>query len=396
MQNDAARVPMANPLGWAALMVVYFVWGSTYLAIRIGVEDIQPLALAGLRYLSAGLLLYPFAIRSGSTELRRSDVPRARHWLSAGLIGFLLLVLGNGGLTIAEETLGSGFAAVLVATVPLWMVAFAWPLNRQRPSARATAGLVIGLFGVAVLANSGSASGRLSGMFIVLGASAAWGLGSVVAGKVTLPQRALVAAALEMLVAGSILLVAAFVHGDFGSIRWSRIHAVSWLALAYLIVPGSILAFTAYGYALTRLPLPTVSTYAYVNPVVAVLLGVIILSEPLTAHEVVGTILVVASVRLTLPNRRPQTPSGHRRAPRERHDLPMSSHRSDRGIRTLLKPRGHDGGLSRVNVRFSLAVCRSRSLALGHAPDVARLVRHCPAHDGGAVGLGFRRHPRAG
>jgi len=306
MQPDAAGVPAANPLGWAALLVVYFVWGSTYLAIRIGVQDIPPLALAGMRYMAAGLILYPFAVRSGGTELRRSDVPRARQWLAAGLIGFLLLVLGNGGLTIGEKTLGSGFAAVLVATVPLWIVAFAWPLKGQRPGTRATAGLLVGLVGVAALASSGSASGRVSGVIIVLGASAAWGLGSVLAGKVTLPRRAILAAALEMLAAGSILLVAAFMHGDFSAIRWSQVHTDSWIALAYLIVPGSILAFTAYGYALTRLPLPTVSTYAYVNPVVAVFLGVLILSEPLTTHEMVGTTLVVTSVMLTLPRRSSQ------------------------------------------------------------------------------------------
>ena len=295
---------MADVLGWAALAVVYVVWGSTYLAIRVGVRDVPPLTLAGLRYLIAGLLLYPLALRSGRGELRRSDSPRARQWLAAALIGLLLLVLGNGGLSIGEQTLGSGFAAVLVATVPLWMVAFAWAINRRRPTTRAAAGLVSGLLGVVMLASSSSASGHLSGVLVVLAASASWGLGSVIAGRVPLPRRALLAAALEMLTGGVILLVAAAIHGDFGRIDWSQVHAGSWLALAYLIVPGSVLAFTAYGFALTRLPLPTVSTYAYVNPVVAVLLGAAILAEPLTAHEVAGTALVVASVALTLQHRR--------------------------------------------------------------------------------------------
>lgn len=294
---------MADLLGWAALAVVYVVWGSTYLAIRVGVRDVPPLTLAGLRYLIAGLLLYPVALRSGRAEMRRNDKPRAQQWVAAALIGLLLLVLGNGGLSIGEQTLGSGFAAVLVATVPLWMVAFAWAIYRRRPTARAAAGLVIGMLGVVVLASSSSASGHLSGVLVVLGASGAWGLGSVIAGRVPLPRRALLAAALEMLAGGVILLVAAVIHGDFGRTHWSHVPAGSWFALAYLIGPGSVLAFTAYGFALTRLPLPTVSTYAYVNPVVAVLLGAAILAEPLTAHEVAGTVLVVVSVTLTLQHR---------------------------------------------------------------------------------------------
>ena len=302
--SDAAdhngRAPL---LGWAALVVVYVVWGSTYLAIRVGVRDLPPLTLAGLRYVAAGLLLYPVASRSGGAVLRRNDAPRRRQWLAAALVGFLLLVLGNGGLSIGETALDSGFAALLVATVPLWMVAFAWLIDRTRPSGWATAGLVIGLIGVAVLAGGGSGSGHLWAVIVVLGASASWGLGSVLAHRMPLPRRALLAAALEMLVGGVILLIAAAIHGDFGQIRWSQVHAGSWLALAYLTVPGSMLAFTAYGYALSRLPIGTVSTYAYVNPVVAVLLGAVILSEPLSAHEVIGSVLVVASVALALRRR---------------------------------------------------------------------------------------------
>ncbi len=297
----ATKTPQGSPLGWAALMVVYLVWGSTYLAIRVGVRDFPPLTMAGMRYVAAGLILYPIAMRTGSTEMRRDDVPRLRQWLSGALIGLLLLVFGNGGLTIAETRIDSGLAAVLVATVPLWMIVFSWPINKQRPTGRGTAGLVIGLIGITVLGLSGSASGQLSGILIVLGASVSWGLGSVIAGHVWLSRRVLLAAAIEMLAGGTIMLIAALVHGDIARTEWPQISTDSWLALAYLIVPGSILAFTAYGYALTQLPMPTVSTYAYVNPVVAVFLGVIILSETLSMREVAGTVLVVASVILTLP-----------------------------------------------------------------------------------------------
>jgi drug/metabolite transporter (DMT)-like permease len=291
------RAPL---LAWLALVVVYVVWGSTYLAIRVGVRDLPPLSLAGVRYLVAGLLLYPIASRSGGAVLRSSDAPGRPQWLAAALVGFLLLVVGNGGLSIGETTLDSGFAALVVATVPLWMVAISWPIERTRPTGGAAVGLVIGLTGVAVLASGGSGSGHLWAVIVVLGASASWGFGSVIAHRIPLPRRALLAAALEMLVGGVILVIAAAIHGDFGQIRWSHIHADSWLALAYLIVPGSIVAFTAYGYALSRLPLGTVSTYAYVNPVVAVLLGAVILSEPVSAHEIIGAVLVVASVVLAL------------------------------------------------------------------------------------------------
>jgi drug/metabolite transporter (DMT)-like permease len=290
-------------LGWAALVVVYVVWGSTYLAIRVGVRDLPPMTMAGLRYLTAGLLLYPIAVRTGGAALRHVDKPGRRQWLAAALVGLLLLVIGNGGLTIGEQTLDSGFAAVLVATVPLWMVLFAWPIDGTRPTRRSLAGLGIGLIGVVVLAGAGSGSGHLIGVAVVLGASSAWGLGSVLSHRLALPRRALVAAALEMIVGGVLLLLAAAVRGEYGGIRWSQVPTSAWLALLYLIGPGSLLAFTAYGYALSRLPLATVSTYAYVNPVVAVVLGVAVLGEPLMIYEVIGTVLVVVSVVLTVGRR---------------------------------------------------------------------------------------------
>ena len=296
-----ARPP--NLLGWAALVVVYLVWGSTYLAIKIGVHDLPPLTMAGLRYVTAGLVLYPIAIRAGAARTRATDRPGRRQWLSSAVVGFLLLVFGNGSLSIGEQTLDSGFAAVLVATVPLWMVVFAWPIRRERPTKAGVGGLWIGLVGVAALTGAGSGSPHLAEVALVLGASCAWGLGSVLAHRLALPRRALVAAALEMIAGGALLLVAATVRGEYAEMRWSHVPVDGWLALLYLIGPGSLLAFTAYGYALSRLPLSTVSTYAYVNPVVAVLLGVVVLGEDLSVNQVLGTALIVASVVLTLHRR---------------------------------------------------------------------------------------------
>jgi drug/metabolite transporter (DMT)-like permease len=287
-------------LAWAALVVVYVVWGSTYLAIRVGVRDFPPAMLAGVRYVIAGGILYPVAARTGDRGLQAQDRPGARQWASCAVIGLLLLAVGNGGVTVAEKSIDSGLAAVLVATVPLWIILFAVPLQRQRVSRPAAAGLATGLIGVAVLVGGGSARGHLSGVVIVLVAAAAWGLGSVLSRRLSLPRRALLGASMEMLTGGVILLIVALFSGELGQTHWGNVSLSAWLALAWLVIPGSIIAFTAYGYALAQLPLSTVSTYAYVNPVVAVVLGVLLLSEKLTLREALGALLVVASVAVTL------------------------------------------------------------------------------------------------
>jgi drug/metabolite transporter (DMT)-like permease len=302
MNNE--RATTGRPvLSWIALGVVYVVWGSTYLAIRVGVGHLPPLLFAGVRYVVAGALLYPIAARA-SARGRGPDVGRARlgarAWLAGAAVGILLLAGGNGGVTFAERSVPSGFAAVLVATVPLWMIVFAWPMQRQRVTGRSAAGLVVGLAGVVILVGNPAASGHISGVIIVLGAAAAWGFGSVLSHRLPLPGHALLAAAIEMLAGGVVLLALAAGTGEFSHVQWSSVPATSWIALGYLIGPGSILAFTAYGYALSHLPVSTVSTYAYVNPVVAVLAGVVILGEHLTWHEGLGAALVVGSVVIIL------------------------------------------------------------------------------------------------
>jgi drug/metabolite transporter (DMT)-like permease len=295
---------------WIALGIVYLVWGSTYLAIRVGVEHLPPLLLAGTRYVIAGALLYPIARRASADAQGTAPGgarPGAKAWLACAVVGLLLLFAGNGGVTVAETRLPSGVAALLVATVPLWMIVFAWPVERQRVTARSAAGLVIGLGGVAILVGASLSGGGLSGVFIVLGASAAWGFGSVLSHRLPVPGSALLAAAIEMLAGGVVLLAVAAATGEFGRAHWSAVPVTAWIALAYLIGPGSILAFTAYGYALSHLPTATVSTYAYVNPVVAVLAGIVFLGEQFTWREGVGAALVLASVVIIL--NRPHRPS---------------------------------------------------------------------------------------
>ena len=309
--------PALSPaaLSWLALGVVYVVWGSTYLAIRVGVEHLPPLFMAGARYLIAGSLLYPVARRSAARDADAGDVapsrpagqrrgphaarPGLRAWLAGAVVGLLLLVAGNGGLTVGETTLPSGLAAVLVATVPLWMIVFARLRQHQRITLKAALALAVGLAGVAVLVGA-AAGGDARGVIIVLGAAAAWGLGSVLSHQLALPSHAMLAAAIEMLVGGVVLLAIAAGAGEFSRIAWSAIPVSSWAALAYLIGPGSIVAFTAYGYALSHLPATTVSTYAYVNPVVAVLAGIVFLGEQFTWREGLGAALVVGSIVITL------------------------------------------------------------------------------------------------
>ena len=333
--------PSPAALSWLALGVVYVVWGSTYLAIRVGVEHLPPLFMAGTRYLIAGGLLYPVARRLAARDAARTagqdearnvgrtagrdeagDVapsrpagqrrgphaarPGLRAWLAGAVVGLLLLVAGNGGLTVGETTLSSGLAAVLVATVPLWMIVFARLLQHQRITLKAALALAVGLAGVAVLVGA-AAGGDAKGVIIVLGAAAAWGLGSVLSHQLGLPSHAMLAAAIEMLVGGVVLLAIAAGAGEFSHIAWSAIPVSNWAALAYLIGPGSILAFTAYGYALSHLPATTVSTYAYVNPVVAVLAGIVLLGEHFTWREGLGAALVVGSIVITL--HRGHTPS---------------------------------------------------------------------------------------
>jgi drug/metabolite transporter (DMT)-like permease len=284
----------------AALAVVYLVWGSTYLAIRVAVRHLPPLLMAGCRYVLAGLLLYPLSLTLARGDDRRR--PTGRQWVAAGVVGVLLLFAGNGGVSVAETTIPSGLAALLVATVPLWMAGFGRVVSGS-PVRRSTwVGLLVGIGGVVLL--TGPAAGHhLTGVLIVLGAALCWAFGSVIANRLPLHRRLSTASGMEMLVGGVVLVVVGSLVGE-----WSRFHAqhvtlTSLLAFLYLIGPGAILAFTCYGYALRHLPATVVSTYAYVNPVIAVFLGAAVLGEHLSTVELVGAALIVAGVALTVRTR---------------------------------------------------------------------------------------------
>jgi drug/metabolite transporter (DMT)-like permease len=223
------------------------------------------------------------------------------QWRACATAGVLLLV-GQGVVGVAERTIPSGLAALLVATVPLWLLGLDAGLNRARLGWAQLAGLLVGLAGVALLSTLGGGAGHVSviGVLIVLGAAGMWALGTMTARRGTFPSSPVLATGMELLAGGAALLVLAAVTGEFGSLHLSHVSAGSWLALGYLIVIGSIVAFSAYGIAVRSLPTPTVATYAYVNPVIAVLLGALILGEQLTPAMIGGGVLVVGAVVLVV------------------------------------------------------------------------------------------------
>jgi drug/metabolite transporter (DMT)-like permease len=294
-------------LAWVSLVIVYLVWGSTYLGIRVAVRDFPPLVLVGLRYLVAGVVLFPIALRIPA-GLQSGDPGPVRlgwrQWLGCAVVGGLLIVVGNGGVTVAEQRLPSGLAAVLVATVPLWMIGFAVPIRHEPITLRAGSGVALGLVGVVVLAGGVTGGGDLGAVITVLVAASGWGLGSVLAHVVPLPSRPLVASAMQMLVSGVVLVIVGVVSGAYSDVAWSDISAEVWWAFGWLVLAGSVIAFSAYAFALADLPLAVVSTYAYVNPVVAVLLGAMLLGERLSGRELLGTVIVVASVAVVTMRRR--------------------------------------------------------------------------------------------
>jgi drug/metabolite transporter (DMT)-like permease len=287
---------------WAALLVVWLVWGSTYIAIRVADESLPPLAMAGVRYLVAGALLYPIARRGGGSRLRAADRPGVKQWLAMALVGTLLLAFGNGAVSYAEKALPAGLTALLVATVPIWMVLADKIINGRAIPRIGWAALIIGVIGVGILARP-PAHGSIVPVLIVLGGSLCWGTGSVLAGRLPAPARPLLGTAMEMLAGGAVLAVLAAATGELSHLDPGQVSGRSALALLYLIGPGSLLAMTCYVIALRRLPTAAVSTYAYVNPVIAVSLGALLLGERLTIATVLGGAVILASVALLLLHR---------------------------------------------------------------------------------------------
>jgi drug/metabolite transporter (DMT)-like permease len=282
---------------WAALGVVYLVWGSTYLAIAVVVKTMPPLLTAGARFIVAGLLIsLVIAVLRGW----RSLLITRGQLLSAALVGGALLLGGNGLVMLAEQQIPSGLAALIIATEPLFIVLLR-RFNAERVGRGTLLGVVIGFGGVALLVSGGlTGQFELIGILLVIGASIAWSLGSFYSPRLPLPADPFVSTAAQMLAGGVLLTVVGVAAGELPDVRPADFAPESILALAYLIVFGSIAAFSAYTWLLQHASMSKVSTYAYVNPVVAIFLGWLILSEPVTAAMLAGGALIIAAVALVI------------------------------------------------------------------------------------------------
>jgi drug/metabolite transporter (DMT)-like permease len=291
----ASEYRASLPAIWSALIAVYLIWGSTYLAIRYAVETMPPFLMAAVRFIISGGFLYALRRFSGDSQ------PNAVEWRSATIIGIFLLVGGNGGVVWAEQFVTSSLAALLVATVPLWMVLMdAFRPAGHRPGLLAVAGILIGFGGVVLLIRSVAGSAdttNLLGAAALILASLAWSIGSLYGRNARLPASQLLGTAMEMLAGGVALLLLATVLGEWSDLDIATVSRRSVLALVYLTVIGSS-AFVAYVWLLRVAPTPLVATYAYVNPLVAVLLGYFLAQEPMTVRTLLAAALILGSVAL--------------------------------------------------------------------------------------------------
>ena len=281
----------------AAFAAIYLIWGSTYLAIRYAIETLPPLLMMGIRHLCAGAALYAW------TRLRGTPAPKLREWLHPALIGALLFLGGHGSLAWAEQHVPSGIAALLVATLPMWIVVLARIKGTERRfGGRALSGLVLGFAGVAVLFGPDvlqhSGEVNLLGAGAVLFGTFIWAAGTIYMRSVKMPDSPVISSAMQMLAGGAALMVAATLTRETSNFHLSAVSGRSWLALAYLAVFGSIIAFTAYSWLHTVATPSRVATYAYVNPVVAVLLGWLLAAEPMGFYTVIAMVVILAGVAL--------------------------------------------------------------------------------------------------
>ncbi|MFO0980933.1 MAG: EamA family transporter [Planctomycetota bacterium] len=280
-----------------AFAAVYVIWGSTYLAIRYAIETMPPFLMAGARFSIAGAGLYAFARARGAVR------PELRHWRSAAIAGVLLLLGGNGAVVWSELRVPSGAAALLVATVPLWIVVLeSLRAGGTRPSRSVIIGIVLGLAGLVLLVGPGNIAGHALdplGASVLLLGTLAWSAGSLYVRGAKLPASPFLSVAMEMLCGGAALLLLGLVTGEPWHLQLERITPRSLLALGYLIVFGALVAFTSYVWLLKASTPARVATYAYVNPVVAVLLGWWLAGEALTARMVVASAVIVIGVAVT-------------------------------------------------------------------------------------------------
>ena len=283
---------------WIALLAVYIVWGSTYLAIRFAIETIPPFLSAGIRFLVSGAILYLWRRLSGD------PAPNKIEWRSASIIGLLLLLGGNGGLVWAEQRIPSGIASLFIATTPLWMVLIdSLRPNGVRANRFTWLGVLVGITGIALLANPWqphSASPALDplGMVVLVLAALSWSIGSLYSRNASLPSSSLMGTGMEMLIGSLGLFIFGTLIGEWSQFHLATISLRSIGGLAYLIIFGSGIGFVAYTWLLRNAPTPIVSTYAYVNPVVALLLGSVFAHERLDGQDIISAMIILGGVVL--------------------------------------------------------------------------------------------------
>ena len=282
---------------WIALGIVYVAWGSTYVGIRVMDRTIPPLIGSAVRFVGAGVVMYAFL------ALRRRALPRVsgRELASLALVGILLLTGGNGLVTLGELHVPAGFAALLVASMPLWLVVLR-TITGDRPRGATLLGLGIGFVGVAVLVlRAGHGEGvSAPHALVVVGAALSWATGSLLSSRLPLPRDLAAGTAIEMVIGGAALAVLGPIAGEHWGTVFAHASADSLLAILYLALAGSILAFTAYVWLLRNAPISQISTYAYINPAVAVLLSALILGEAVSALIVLGGAIIVLAVAVVI------------------------------------------------------------------------------------------------
>lgn len=327
--HDIHKEQPSRLLMLAAFGAVYIIWGSTYLGIKYAIETLPPFLMAGARFFIAGAVLYGWARLGFRDSQMRRERLLPSHWRTAAVIGALLFLCGNGGVTWAEGHITSSLAALLVATEPLWIVLLSWSQpGGSRPGGKVWLGLALGFAGVWLLVRSSMAVGNASGgagilgACVVIGGAFAWAVGSIYSLRASLPRSPLLSAGMQMLAGGSMLLLTGIMTGELARLDFNSVSTRSVVAFLYLTVFGSVVAFTAYSWLLRNTSPARVSTYAYVNPAVAVLLGWALAGETMTINSLLAAGIIVASVILITSREK----SGDEKAEESTSDETDSSH----------------------------------------------------------------------
>ena len=275
-----------------SFLAIYFLWGGSFIAIRYSLETIPPLMISCIRFLCAGLILMALAWRSGAGR------PTWTQWRSAALLGFVMFFAANSTLVLAEKTVPSGLAATLYATLPLWMAILAWLWQgEQRPSGRSLVGLVLGFMGVVLMFGTGGSGIDPVGGLLVLASGIFWTVGSLLSRRVDKPESSALASGMNLLCSGLIFLVMSLISGEPSRFEMAAVSMKSLAALVYLIIGSSVIAFSCYMWLMTVISPSRISTYAYVNPIVALLIGAVA-GEILNLRELLAALVIVVAVVL--------------------------------------------------------------------------------------------------